>query len=192
MCRQRWECYSVFYWKVSISSVCGFGLQIFVLWCLYHTWKSVDCLRGCIIDFHQATPMGNRFSNRASSIDAQACDLDLSEFQVDNNLTPSDSSRHRKAEVDWEDETSVHHRSAMNCLHNYAIGKMCEKRLVDSKADDEDQRVIRRSDSRKSLTFADALEETFVFVKSDASLQSRSGCADDHSCSSDRSAVDCL
>ena len=134
--------------------------------------------------------MGNRFSNPTSSIDAQACDLDLTEFEVDENLTPCDGSRHRKTEVDWEDESSVHHRSAINCLHNYALGKMCENRLVVSKAEVDDRRMIRRSDSGKSLTFADALEETFVFVNSDTSQHSQSGCVGDHSCSSERSAVD--
>jgi hypothetical protein len=127
--------------------------------------------------------MGNRSSNRASSIDAQACDLDLTGFEVDDDVRPSDSSSSRKAEVDWEDERSVHHRSAMNCLHNYALGKMCENRLVESKSEPGEPQIIRRSDSGKSLTFADALEETFIFVNSDSSPQSRLGVVDDHSCS---------
>ncbi len=130
--------------------------------------------------------MGNRFSHRASSLDPQACDLDFTGLIDDDAVRPSDSSRHRKTDVDWEDEKSVHHRSAMNCLHNYALGKMCEHRLVDSKPEHEDERrIFRRTDSGKSLTFADALEETFVFACNDTSPQSRLGCADDHPRSSD-------
>jgi hypothetical protein len=125
--------------------------------------------------------MGNRASNNSVSLDAQACDLDLTGLEVDDNVRPFDSCTHRKAEVNWEDENSVHHRSAMNCLHNYALGKMCENRLVGPET--EDRRIIRRSDSGKSLTFADALEETFVFVNSDTSPQARLGCVDDHSSS---------
>jgi hypothetical protein len=137
--------------------------------------------------------MGNRFSNSATSVDAQACDLDLTGLEVDDDVRPSDSSRHRKAEVNWDDENSVHHRSAMNCLHNYALGKMCENRLEDTKVGFGEGRMIKRSDSGKSLTFADALEETFVFGSNDTSPQvSRLGCVDDPSCSSDSSVDDSL
>ena len=59
-------------------------------------------------------------------------------------------------DLDWNDEASIHHRTAMNCLDNYALGKIVEESLID----------IERGSSRKTRTtdiclkFADEIEES--------------------------------
>lgn len=133
--------------------------------------------------------MGNRFSN---NVKAEVDNCDLTGFEVDDEERLSDNKRQRKTEVDWEDESSVHHRSAMNCLHNYALGKMSEIKLIDpndSLPTDHDRRMVRRTDSGKSITFADDLEQTFVFINTDASPQFLESQCEDHS-SSDSSSDD--
>jgi hypothetical protein len=77
--------------------------------------------------------------------------------------------------VDWDDEKSVHHRSAMNSLHNYALGKManldpsetpapaspcnCGIRKVSSTSNIS---TIRRCSSQ-NIKFANELHQTFHF-----------------------------
>ena len=136
--------------------------------------------------------MGNKLGRFGSSKeDTQNC-IDVTGFEVDDEELLSDRRRHRKTEVDWEDEKSVCHRSAMNCLHNYALGKMCEDRLMESKdAVYCDRRMFRRTDSGKSLTFADNLEETFVFINSETCSHARVDAHSEDATSSDSSNDGC-
>jgi hypothetical protein len=131
--------------------------------CLKVGWSRSATIR-------QPRTMGNRFSNSSKAESYNDCDL--TGFEVDDEEQLSDSRRTRKSDVDWNDENSVHHRSAMNCLHNYALGKMTINKTSD--ADDSLSaepctRTIRRTDSGKSITFADNLEQTFVFMNTESS-----------------------
>mmetsp|Transcript_47068 Transcript_47068/g.125161 ORF Transcript_47068/g.125161 Transcript_47068/m.125161 type:complete len:178 (-) Transcript_47068:470-1003(-) len=67
---------------------------------------------------------------------------------------------------DWDDENSVHHRSAMNSLHNYALGKMTHL------ANDEPQKSPKfnrttssRSSRSLSIKFADELHQSILFER---------------------------
>ena len=69
--------------------------------------------------------------------------------------------------VDWNDDESVKHRSAMNCLHNWAIGKMSQNdRLARSKSSS------KRSMSNASIKFADILENTLIVNRSSLCMES--------------------
>jgi hypothetical protein len=59
-------------------------------------------------------------------------------------------------DVDWSNEESVRYLSAINCLHNYAIGKSSEHDLVQN----GDNGVRERKPSKKMfLSFAETLEQ---------------------------------
>ena len=76
--------------------------------------------------------------------------------------------------VDWDDEKSVHHRSAMNSLHNYAIGKMGHLESPGSSAPVSPQKsglrkpsnnsALRRSGS-VNISFANELHQTIHFER---------------------------
>jgi hypothetical protein len=53
----------------------------------------------------------------------------------------------QKAEVDWSDERDVNRRSAMNSLHNYAIGKMDESEDSDSNSKKLKKRSTKQRNS---------------------------------------------
>mmetsp|Transcript_20275 Transcript_20275/g.56160 ORF Transcript_20275/g.56160 Transcript_20275/m.56160 type:complete len:122 (-) Transcript_20275:205-570(-) len=113
--------------------------------------------------------MGNRASAVSSSTE---------QFEESYESYGSDEAEkmERKKDVDWSDESSVHHYSAINCLHNYALGKMAEEGLKKITSDDGEKRSYRKSDLSKSLTFAESLEETII-------ISSRDGHIDEHASS---------
>jgi hypothetical protein len=61
-------------------------------------------------------------------------------------------------ELDWNDEASVHRRTVMNCLDNYALGKIVEESLVDSRGGN----ARKPKKNIPNLKFADQLEQTSV------------------------------
>ena len=74
--------------------------------------------------------------------------------------------KNKSSVVNWEDESSVVHQSAINCLHNYALGKMGQAQQEDaSKCVDQMKAIDISRRSFKALTFSDNLEETFSFVE---------------------------
>jgi hypothetical protein len=60
--------------------------------------------------------------------------------------------------VDWNDEGSIHRRTALNCLHNYALGKIVEQNLPITEKDDR-----KRQPRKPSLKFADQIEQTNIY-----------------------------
>ena len=61
--------------------------------------------------------------------------------------------------VDWSNEESFRYLSALNCLHNYAVGKSTEYDLVQN----GDNVVSRQKPSKKMfLSFAETLEQIQV------------------------------
>ena len=92
--------------------------------------------------------------------------------------------------VDWSDENSVHHRSAINSLHNYALGKMGHLKEEDSgsiRTTSSLQRnglILWQSISRTStagsrprslsISFASDLHQTFHFEAYPTSMESES------------------
>jgi hypothetical protein len=73
--------------------------------------------------------------------------------------------------VDWDDEKSVHHRSAMNSLHNYAIGKMGHLEPSEDPEPASPTTPQRASLKRPAsgggscITFAVELHQTFHFER---------------------------
>jgi hypothetical protein len=61
-------------------------------------------------------------------------------------------------ELDWNDEASIHHRTAMNCLDNYALGKIDEECLENSTAVSRKRRL-----HQCALKFAEQLEQAIVY-----------------------------
>ncbi len=47
-------------------------------------------------------------------------------------------------DVDWSDEGSIHQRSAVNSLHNYALGKMVEDNLAPRGTPRKRSRILKR------------------------------------------------
>jgi hypothetical protein len=88
--------------------------------------------------------------------------------------------------VDWSDENSVHHRSAMNSLHNYALGKMANLetsessgpvspqknsfRKVSSTSSTSSTSTVRRCFSQ-NIKFATELHQTFHFDRHSAECE---------------------
>lgn len=68
-------------------------------------------------------------------------------------------------DLDWNDEASVHRRTAMNCLDNYALGKIVEESLVDPKGSN----LRKPKKNVASLKFADQLEQAPIFEYSEKS-----------------------
>jgi hypothetical protein len=60
-------------------------------------------------------------------------------------------------DLDWNDEESIHHRTAMNCLDNYALGKIDEGSL-ESNASTKKRRL-----HNCALKFAEQLEHAIVY-----------------------------
>ena len=88
--------------------------------------------------------MGNHVCHRGCEV------LPSNNFPVQEELT-----------VDWEDESSVHQRSAINSLHNYALGKFGEKNLP------KRPKTRKRSQSLKHLKikFAEQPEEIHSYLE---------------------------
>ena len=61
-------------------------------------------------------------------------------------------------ELDWNDEASIRHRTAMNCLDNYALGKIDEESF-------ENSSVVKRKRRlhQCALKFAEELEQAIVY-----------------------------
>ena len=97
---------------------------------------------------------------------------------------------HKELSVDWSDENSVHHRSAINSLHNYALGKMHLKEdsgSIGSTSSPHKNGLLgsyslsrtspSESQSRsRSISFAAELHQTFNFERQSISIEcDRSG-----------------
>jgi hypothetical protein len=89
--------------------------------------------------------MGNRASKRKRA---------ATEPEVASDIFPAQSD----VDLDWNDEGSIHRRTALNCLHNYALGKIEEQSLPAPGKDDR-----KRPPQKPSLTFADQIEQTNVY-----------------------------
>ena len=81
----------------------------------------------------------------------RACKRKRPAKEVANDTFPAQSD----LDVDWNDEGSIHRRTALNCLHNYALGKIEEKHLPAPEKDDR-----KRITPKPSLKFADQIEQT--------------------------------
>jgi hypothetical protein len=99
----------------------------------------------------------------------------IGDASMDDVLGSSDRTDVDVICLDWGNEESVDHRSAMNCLHNYALGKMeCESRK--RKPSSKIHHCVAKADaeSRKSLRFSENLEQTIGF---DSALSWTSTCS---------------
>ncbi len=66
----------------------------------------------------------------------------------------------RAESLDWSNEETLRYLSAINCLHNYAIGKLNENELTEN----GEIHLRRNRPSKKiCLSFAEALEEIQLF-----------------------------
>jgi hypothetical protein len=77
--------------------------------------------------------------------------------EVPGDIFPAQSD----VDLDWNDEGSIHRRTALNCLHNYALGKIEEQSLPAR----EKQVDRKRLPQKQSLQFADQIEQTNVYEK---------------------------
>jgi hypothetical protein len=68
-------------------------------------------------------------------------------------------------ELDWSNEKSIMHRTAINCLHNYALGKM-EASIVNH----TNSARKKRSKNKGSLKFDEKIERIFVYSCYDIGL----------------------
>ena len=96
--------------------------------------------------------------------------------------------------VDWNDERSVLHRSAMNSLHNYALGKMnCPEtealltktisKLKFGMTNQQGTTLTENKSSSQSISFAIELHQTFHFERQSMSMDSDSTGLQNASCS---------
>ncbi len=83
----------------------------------------------------------------------RACKRKRPATEVANDTFPAQSD----LDVDWNDEGSIHRRTALNCLHNYALGKIEEQSLPSPQAEKDDRKRLPR---KPSLKFADQIEQT--------------------------------
>ncbi len=86
--------------------------------------------------------MGNRVSQRERPA------------EVANDIFPTQSDM----DLDWNDEGCIHRRTALNCLHNYALGKIVEQSLLAPGKSDR-----KRQPRKLSLKFADQIEQTTAY-----------------------------
>ena len=100
-----------------------------------------------------------------------------------DRFQPLANVKHDKGDeiaVDWDNEKSVHHRSAINSLHNYALGKMGHLEADKSKLQSSPQKngsrrlwtgttTVQRSGSQ-SISFADELHQTIHFERHSMSM----------------------
>jgi hypothetical protein len=76
-------------------------------------------------------------------------------------------------DIDWSNEESIRYLSAINCLHNYAVGKSTEHEMVQH-AD----KSIKPS-KKMFLSFAETLEQIQVLDADAVSLAQNMGCISD-------------
>ena len=108
--------------------------------------------------------MGNRFSNSEAE---QFCvyDIDLNRscsrrVSFRGRISPSSEEEPVRSElvnVDWNNDEAVDHRSALNSLHNYAIGKMSSEEKLHTK---------KSHVKKHSIRFAEILEHTVIINRS--------------------------
>ena len=106
--------------------------------------------------------MGNRFSTtddeRFTVLDPHCARKNRRKSAEFRRSLGSEECSGEKCNVDWNNDESVKHRSAMNSLHNYAIGKMsAEERRTSNKPS---------SPKKASIRFADVLEHTIFIDRS--------------------------
>jgi hypothetical protein len=104
--------------------------------------------------------MGNRFShsgNERFPVLGRNCARNRRISAQYQSSPESDECSGEKCniKVDWSNDESVKHRSAMNTLHNYALGKMS--------AEESHEYHKPQSPKKASIRFADVLEQT-VFI----------------------------
>jgi hypothetical protein len=108
------------------------------------------------------TTMGNRFSNEDDEpftmLDRALTRANRKKSSEWRSNPESDECSEEKYSVDWNNDESVRHRSAMNSLHNYAIGKMS--------ADERRKSNKPQSPKKASIRFADVLEQTVYINRS--------------------------
>ena len=92
---------------------------------------------------------------------------------------PVEIKKTEEAVVDWSNEGLVHHRSAINSLHNFALGKMknlgtCEtsraKRVTSSPQKGLRTSTLERLQRSQSISFATELHQTFFFERQSMSI----------------------
>jgi hypothetical protein len=71
--------------------------------------------------------------------------------------------------IDWASESSVHHRSAINCLHNYALGKMHDQ--CENAAESKQVNLLAGKSSKGQLRFAEEICKEIVAVDDFVSLR---------------------
>ena len=116
--------------------------------------------------------MGNKPSNKESKLFVR--DIDADRFRRKYNTSKCRQFLHERhiEEVvvpDWEDDDAVHHRSAMNSLHNYAVGKMPSEESSVCKTSDPKKKWIKKSPIR----FAEVLENTMIVNRSALCMESK-------------------
>jgi hypothetical protein len=100
------------------------------------------------------TGLLNKFSSyKHSSMGNRACKGQIESKARPPVLFPAQA----QLELDWNDEKTIYHRTAMNCLDNYALGKIDEESLEN----DTGKRKTRQE--KCALQFAEQLEQTIIF-----------------------------
>ena len=122
--------------------------------------------------------------------------IEYNNFSKDTNTSVTAEKHHS---VDWDNEASIYHKSAMNCLHNYALGKM---HVIDTKLDPKSHKpamkkrlikalqkhLLGRSHSSRlevecpgrkghSISFAENLEQIFEIESATADEHSNDICS---------------
>jgi hypothetical protein len=85
---------------------------------------------------------------------------DFAECESDKEEDGGDDGAHSKGKdsqfSEWDDESSFHRRSAMNSLHNYALGKTIGENVLD-----QPKRFSKKS-PEISLQFAENIEHIAI------------------------------
>ena len=99
------------------------------------------------------------------------------EDPVFTKLPPHTSQKKSSAgQIDWSSESSVRHRSAINCLHNYAIGKIpieANEKMVDKEVheSDDSKSISNKPKSQNfQLRFSKDIEQEYLIDRQYLSL----------------------
>ena len=77
-------------------------------------------------------------------------------------------------DIDWSNEESIRYLSAINCLHNYAVGKSTEHEMVQHA--DKSMKPSNKPSKKMFLSFAETLEQIQVLDADAVSLAQNMGC----------------
>ena len=77
---------------------------------------------------------------------------------------PIPCSRKKSSIIDWNSESSVAHRSAINCLHNYAIGKIFAEISDDGDHCKEQNKIapVRKKSVNVRFRFSNELHQELI------------------------------